>query len=75
MQPQGPSIGPLGTPAGDGDPNVADEEVTFLRGRGWEPRGQCRTSYLYFSHWIAVGYPMNKHFQWQSHGRKDGSVF
>ena len=28
------------TPAGDGDPNVDDQEVTFPRGRGWEPRGQ-----------------------------------
>ena len=28
------------TPAGHGDPNMDDQEVTFLRGRGWEPRGQ-----------------------------------
>ena len=29
-----------GTPAGDRDPDVDDEEVTFPRGRGWEPQGQ-----------------------------------
>ena len=25
---------------GNRDPNVDDQEVTFLRGVGWEPRGQ-----------------------------------
>ena len=34
---------PLGcwrTLAGDSDTDVDDKEVTFLGGRGWEPRGQ-----------------------------------
>ena len=27
-------------PAGSGDPNADDQEVTFLRGEGWVPPGQ-----------------------------------
>ena len=38
--PQDPPLGHWGTPTGDGDANVEDKEVTFLRWRGWEPRGQ-----------------------------------
>ena len=38
--PQGPTIRPPGTPAENRDPNVDDQEVIFLRGRGWEPSGQ-----------------------------------
>ena len=36
----GPTVGCWRILVGDGYPNVDDEEVTFLRGRGWESRGQ-----------------------------------
>ena len=37
--PRDPPLGHLGSTAGEGDPDVDDEEVTFQRGRVWEPRG------------------------------------
>ena len=37
---RGQTAGCWRIPAGDGYPNVNDEEVTFFGGRGWEPRGQ-----------------------------------
>ena len=37
---RGPTLGCWRTLAGDRDTSVDDEEVTFLEGRGWEPRGQ-----------------------------------
>ena len=38
--PRDPLPTPGGDPVGNGDPNVDDWEVTFLRGGGWEPTGQ-----------------------------------
>ena len=38
--PRDPPLGHWETPTGDWDPNVADKEDTFPRGRGWEPREQ-----------------------------------
>ena len=87
VPPRDPPLGHWGTPTGNRDPNVDDQEVTFLRGRGWEPRGQplhptapptkqrCRMSHKYLSHWIVTGYAMHKHLQWQSHTGEDRSVF
>ena len=37
--PQGPTTDSLVKSSGNGDPNVDDQEVTFPRGGGWEPRG------------------------------------
>ena len=31
---------PCGNPVGSGDPNVDDQEATFLQGGGWVPQGQ-----------------------------------
>ena len=38
--PQKPPLTPWGNPVGNGAPNPDDQEVTFLRGRGWIPPGQ-----------------------------------
>ena len=40
VPPRDPVSGHWGTPAGNRDPNVDDQEVTFPRGKGWEHRGQ-----------------------------------
>ena len=40
VPPRDPLPPPLGNPVGNWDPNVDDQEVTFLRGGGWKPRGQ-----------------------------------
>ena len=40
MPSRGPTMGGWRIPAREGDPNVDDEEVIFLGGRGWELRGQ-----------------------------------
>ena len=37
VPPRGPPLGHWRTLAGDGDPNVNDEEVTFLGGRDGDP--------------------------------------
>ena len=38
--PRDPLPVPWGNPVGNGDPDVDDQEVTFLRGGGWGSRGQ-----------------------------------
>ena len=38
--PQKPTTNPLGKPYGNGDPDVDNWEVTFLRGGGWVPPEQ-----------------------------------
>ena len=38
--PRDPPLTPWENPVGNRNPDVDDQEVTFLRGRGWEPRGQ-----------------------------------
>ena len=40
VPPRDPPSGHWGTPAGHGNPNVDDQEVTFLSVGGWEPQGQ-----------------------------------
>ena len=55
-----------------GDGNQEDNHLNPLPP---STRWSCRMSYQYSSHQIAVGYPMNKHFQWQSHTGKDRCVF
>ena len=40
VSPRSPPLGCWRTPMGNRDPNVEDEEVTFLGGRGWGPSGQ-----------------------------------
>ena len=87
VPPRDPLFGQWETQAGNRDPDVDDQEATFPRGRGWEPRGQPpqptvpstrgrhRMSHKYSSHWIVTGYPTHKHLQWQSHTGEDGSVF
>ena len=40
VSPRDPPPTPWGNPVGNRDPDVDDQEVTFLRGGGCEPRGQ-----------------------------------
>ena len=40
IPPRDPPPIPWGNPVGNGDPDVDDWEVTFPRGRGWEPPEQ-----------------------------------
>ena len=40
VPPRNPPLTPWGNPVGNRDPNVDDQEVTFLRWGRWEPRGQ-----------------------------------
>ena len=40
VPPQGPTIRLMEDPSKKWGPNVDYQELTFLRGRGWEPRGQ-----------------------------------
>ena len=40
VPPKDPPLAPWGNPVGNEDPDVDDQDVTFLRGGGWEPRGQ-----------------------------------
>ena len=74
-------------PSGGANPGIIAGEVPLLEGGDGDlagkacgllaplNRGGCWTSHQYPSCQIANGYPMNEHFQWQCHTRKDRSVF
>ena len=75
MHAQGPSIGLLGTPAGDGTLMWQMRKSPFWKGGDGNAEGshldplppstrqRCWMSHQYTSHWIAIGYPMNKCIQ------------
>ena len=69
--PRDPPPAPWGNLVGNRNPSEDDQEVTFLRGGGWEPRGQpiwppaphstrwrCGTSYKHTGHHFATCYPL-----------------
>ena len=81
--PMGPLLGCWRTLAGGGDPDVEDEEVTFLGERGWQPSRQppllTDTSLTeedigHLISTLASGYSRNKYFQWQCHTGKERRV-